>query len=94
MNTTTKCALFTALSLLAGCAAPDYKTYRVTVTRPDGVVHRRFTIRSTEYPSVLPIRNESACLAVYYSRGFDCVTTEAFPSGWALDVEWAPESGE
>jgi hypothetical protein len=94
MNTGRTCALFAALSLLAGCAEPDCKTYRVTVTRPDGAVHRQFTLRSASYPYVMPIRNESSCLAVYYCTGFGCATTEAFPSGWMLDVEPTAESGE
>jgi|694.fasta_scaffold00210_121 hypothetical protein len=83
--------LVLCVAVLVGCAAPNpaaFKSYTVTVTRPDGVVHRTLQIQSTEHPRVESFDDEGGCLRVLYWNGsFDRYSTQPFPSGWLVEVE-------
>lgn len=78
------------LALLAGCAPPPpeaYKSYTVTVTRPDGVVHGKFSIQSTDRPRIITVDEEGGCLRVRYWQGICTpVFTPPVAVGWMLEV--------
>jgi hypothetical protein len=77
---------------LAGCDERPSLTYTVTVTRPDGNVHRTYTIRSKDRPRIG--ERESGCMFLFNNSLDDCWNSEPIPVGWAFSVEASSDAEE
>jgi hypothetical protein len=71
-----------AALMLAGCVR-DSSKYLVTVSRPDGSLHKTFELQSDSAPRVA---SSGGCLEVWSSLGGDVCRTDAYPAGWLVEV--------
>lgn len=88
-------ALVLAACLLSGCNQRQHhgqlRTYRVTITRPDGVVHKQFSISSSEKPWMTTY-NGIMRVAYRHPNTVGYYVTQPAPVGWMMDVDVRAES--